>query len=310
LRTGFAKQIGLPVRGIFFSRRNKPMMSAAAYPALRSLVPEQSRSEPKILVAPAAIRQPQEREARSSPTEFLEISFTPLDMDAALDAICAVPPDAPFRYVVTPNVDHVVRLQHRRSDLWPAYRGAWMTLCDSRILAMMARSVGADLPVVAGSDLTCAMFEKVVKKNDRIAILGGRSDLIAKVADRFGLTNVSHYDPPMGFVNNPREVRKASRFLIEAEARYSFLAVGSPQQELVAHQVRQMGGARGIGFCVGASLDFLGGEQERAPVVVQAMALEWLFRLASNPQRMWRRYLVEGPRIFMIHRDCRRRFGP
>jgi len=259
-------------------------------------------------VAFAPIRQPQD--PWSKRTEFLEISFTPLDMDAALAAICAVPPDASFRYVVTPNVDHVVRLQHRRSDLWPAYRGAWMTLCDSRILAKMARSIGTDLPVVAGSDLTSELFEKVVKKTDRIAILGGRSDLVAKIADRYGLTNICHYDPPMGFGNNPREVRKASRFLIEADARYCFLAVGSPQQELVAHQVRQTRGARGIGFCVGASLDFLSGEQERAPVLVQAMALEWLYRLASNPQRMWRRYLVEGPRIFMIHRDCRRRFGP
>ena len=239
-------------------------------------------------------------------TQFLEMNFTPLDMDTVLEAVIAQPADCAFRYIVTPNVDHVVRLQRRRSDLWPAYRGAWMTLCDSRILAKMARLVGSDLPVVPGSDLTRQMFEKVIGRNDRVAILGGRPDMIAQITDQFGLTNVRHYNPPMGFIRNPKEVRRAAGFVVEAEARYSFFAVGSPQQELLAHRVRQTRGACGIGFCVGASLDFLGGEQERAPMFMQAMAMEWLFRLLSDPQRMWRRYLVEGPQILLIHRDWRR----
>ena len=241
--------------------------------------------------------------------QFLEMNFNALDIDAVLEAVVAEPADRPFKYIVTPNVDHVVRLQRRRSDLWPAYRGAWMTLCDSRILSKMARLVDTNLPVVPGSDLTREMFEKVIGKCDAVSILGGQPEMIARITDQYGLRNVRHYNPPMGFIRSPREVRRAVAFLVEAPSRYVFLAVGSPQQERIAHRVRQFRGARGIGFCVGASLDFLGGEQERAPAFMQAMAMEWLFRLMADPRRMWRRYLVEGPQIFQIHRDWQRMVG-
>lgn len=238
--------------------------------------------------------------------EFLELAFTPIDMETALEAIVRRPPAARFTYVVTPNVDHVVRLQYRRSDLWPAYRGAWMTLCDSRILAKLARTVGRDLPVVPGSDLTAALFERGIAAQGPVAILGGSSAKVEEIARRFGLSDVRHYNPPMGFVRDPRELARAVRFLVEAKARYSFLCVGSPNQEIVARRVAKARGACGIGFCVGASLEFLTGEQHRAPVVVQRMALEWLYRLCSDPHRLWRRYLVEGPQIFQIHRTwCR-----
>ncbi|WP_126172160.1 WecB/TagA/CpsF family glycosyltransferase [Altericroceibacterium xinjiangense] len=238
--------------------------------------------------------------------DFLELPFAPLDMSTVVQSIVLRPIDAAFTYVVTPNVDHVVRLQRSRSDLWPAYRGAWMVLCDSRILHMLARVAGSDLPVVPGSDLTVRLFEEGIGNDDPVAILGGRADMVAAVADRYGLRNVRHYDPPMGFIKDAREVARAVRFLVEAKARYSFLAVGSPQQEIIAHRVALTGSACGIGFCVGASLDFLSGEQDRAPLMMQHLALEWLYRLASDPRRMWRRYLIDGPQIFLIHQAWRR----
>lgn len=260
----------------------------AGLPALQEMGPDLTRTS-----APDAV-------------EFLELAFTPIDLEAAVEAIVRRPASAPFSYVVTPNVDHVVRLQLQRSDLWPAYRGAWMTFCDSRILARLARTVGRDLPVVPGSDLTAALLERGIAAQGTVAILGGSSAKVAEIARRYGLSDVRHYNPPMGFIHDPRELARAVRFLVEAKARFTFLAVGSPQQEIVARKVAKARGACGIGLCVGASLEFLTGEQRRAPAVMQQMALEWLYRLCSNPQRLWRRYLIEGPQIFQIHHTWRR----
>jgi len=242
----------------------------------------------------------------SSIVQFIDVAFTARATQSVIEAVGSRPPDAPFAYIVTPNVDHVVRLQRSRSDLWPAYRAAWMTLCDSRILARLARRVGFALPVVPGSDLTAEMFDHVIQPTDRVAILGGRATTLGPLIDRYGLRDVRHYDPPMGFIHDPVEVAKAIRFLIEARARYSFLAVGSPQQEILAYRMVRATGGTGIGFCVGASLDFLTGVQDRAPPLMQRMSLEWLYRLGSNPRRMWRRYLIEGPEIFQIERSWRR----
>lgn len=238
--------------------------------------------------------------------EFVDMTFT-ADNDAqVLGAIRARDPDAPFAYIVTPNVDHIVRLQRSRSDLWPAYRAAWMTLCDSRILARLAHRSGFPLPVLPGSDLTVRMIETVIARDDRIAIIGGGADGVAALADRYGLRAVLHHEPPMGFIDDPAAVERAARFAIEARARYHFFALGSPQQEMLAYRIARMGGASGIGFCVGASLDFLTGTQTRAPASMQRLSMEWLYRLGSDPRRLWRRYLIDGPEIFGIARDWRR----
>jgi exopolysaccharide biosynthesis WecB/TagA/CpsF family protein len=259
--------------------------------------------------APVAIRPDPvaRRSVGAVPTvEFIDVDFSTTGAGGVVEAVRDRSPDAPFAYIVTPNVDHVVRLQRSRSDLWPAYRGAWMTLCDSRILARMARSTGFSLPVVPGSNLTAQMFDQVIDPCDRVAIVGGRASMIQELARRYGLRDVRHYDPPMGFIHDPVEVAKTVRFLVASRARYSFLAVGSPQQEILAYRASRAGGATGIGFCVGASLDFLTGVQDRAPEMMQRMSLEWLYRLSSNPRRFWRRYLIEGPEIFQIARSWSR----
>lgn len=266
---------------------------------------------PAIHLSPPAII----RELRPDPpgeagADFLGLRFGMATMARVIGDIGERPPTASFAYVVTPNVDHVVRLHHLRSDLWPAYRRAWLTLCDSRILGRLATRAGMGLPIVPGSDLTAALFRDVIRPADRVAVLGGDPAAIRRLCGTYGLTDVVHYNPPMGFIDDDAEVGRAMDFLATARARYSILAVGSPQQELLAYRMAKLGTAIGIGLCVGASLDFLTGRQTRAPRLMQRLSLEWLYRLASSPGRMWRRYLVDGPLIFRIYQAWRtRRFG-
>jgi len=240
-------------------------------------------------------------------SEFIDMKFAWRDQAHVLRDVEQRAAGAPFAYIVTPNVDHVVRIQHARSDLWPMYRNAWITLCDSRILGRLAARADMALPIVPGSDLTVALFREVIRPDDRIAVIGGSSGAIDKLRERFGLTNVVHHNPPMGFIHDAAATQDAVQFAIEARARYTFIAVGSPQQEILAYRIRRTGQATGVGLCVGASLQFLTDEQTRAPRIVQKMCMEWLFRLLSDPRRLWRRYLVEGPLIFEIARQWRLR---
>jgi exopolysaccharide biosynthesis WecB/TagA/CpsF family protein len=104
----------------------------------------------------------------------------------------------------------------------------------------------------------------------------------------------------MALNDNPVARTAAARFAVDAGARFTLIAVGSPQQELIAAEIRDIDNGRGTGLCIGASIDFLAGREKRAPLWMQRLALEWLYRLLGNPARMWRRYLVEGPRIFLL----------
>jgi exopolysaccharide biosynthesis WecB/TagA/CpsF family protein len=204
-----------------------------------------------------------------------------------------------FGFVVTPNVDHMIRC-HEDEAYRSRYASADFALLDSRFAAQLLRlTKGLRLPVCTGSDLTEGLFHRVIRPDDRIVLMGGSPKQAAQIAERFGLRDVRHHNPPMGFITHQEAVEECLAF-IEASSpfRFCFLAVGSPQQELLAAVLRQRGIARGLALCIGASLNFLTGEERRAPPWMQRLSLEWLYRLAQDPRRLWVRYLVRGPRIF------------
>lgn len=204
-----------------------------------------------------------------------------------------------FGFVVTPNVDHMIRC-HEDAAFRARYTSADFALLDSRFAARLLRLVkGMRLPVCTGSDLTEGLFRKVIAPDDRIVLIGGSPEQAAQIALRFGLRDVCHHNPPMGFIRDPAAVEDCLKFIERASPfRFCFLAVGSPQQEMIASLLRERGVARGLALCVGASLNFLTGGERRAPVWMQRLSLEWLYRLVRDPRRLWVRYLVRGPRIF------------
>jgi exopolysaccharide biosynthesis WecB/TagA/CpsF family protein len=238
---------------------------------------------------------------------LLGMDFTDLDVAAAAALIAQRPPGAPFRYVVTPNADHFVRLA-RHPELARLYNGAWMRLLDSRVVARAAQLLGYKTPrVVPGSDLTTLLLMHHMPPGEPVTIIGLRPEWLPALMHRCGLGEVAHYDPPMGFEHNAVALRMTVEFVLAHPARFTCLAVGSPRQEILAAAIAATGRACGVGLCVGASLDFLSGALTRAPSWIQWAGLEWLHRLASDPRRLAWRYLVEDPVVFALLLRERRR---
>ncbi len=204
-----------------------------------------------------------------------------------------------YGYAVTPNTDHVIRL-HDNSSFRALYSSADYILLDSRFLSNVLRITrGINLPVCAGSDLTKKLFSDVILPDDPVVLIGGNDEQARLLANRYGLRRLAHFNPPMGFIRNPEEVEACLRF-IESHSpfRFCLLAVGAPQQEDVAKKLKDRGIARGLALCIGASINFLTGDERRAPLWMRRSGIEWLFRLMQSPRRMARRYLVRGPRVF------------
>jgi N-acetylglucosaminyldiphosphoundecaprenol N-acetyl-beta-D-mannosaminyltransferase len=236
-------------------------------------------------------------------SEFLGVGFDPIPTDQALAHLAQVTPETPYSYVVTPNVDHVVRLhedEQAGQRLKTIYDGADLCLCDSKVLHLLGRLRGVRLPVVPGSELTALMFERLIRRGDRIAIVGGDAALLRTLREKYKGVEFVQHCAPMGLRGNSAARRAAAEFIARSGARYTFIGVGSPQQEMIAAEAKAIAGATGIALCVGAGLDFLAGRQKRAPRLARNLGLEWAHRLLSDPRRMWRRYLLEGPRVFVI----------
>ena len=242
--------------------------------------------------------------------EFLGLSFHSWSVDRVHDWLAARDTDSVYAYLVTPNVDHMIRLADAPSAVRRAYDKAAMRLCDSRILSRLAGFLGVRLSVVAGSDLTADLFRSVLRPGDRLCLVGGGHGDGARLEALYPGIEVVQHRPPMGLCDNAAARAAAVDAAVSAHAAVTLFAVGSPQQELLACEMSDRPDARGTALCVGASTDFLIGSQRRAPRVVQRMSLEWAWRLLSDPRRLAHRYLVEGPLIFpMAWRWSRARRG-
>lgn len=238
--------------------------------------------------------------------EFLGAEFHPLDPLQTLSRAKWMTSEMPFRYIVTPNVDHIVRLTKEPDVFKPLYASAWLSVCDSRILEVLANKSDIPLKAVPGSDLTQQLFDNVITKDDDITVIGADAEIISIMKEKYDIGTIYHHEPPMGLRRKPEAVKACAEFIRDNPARYVFICVGSPQQEMVAKAAVELDGTVGLGLCVGASLDFLAGRTKRAPKWMQRARLEWLFRLASEPGRLWRRYLVDGPKIFSIWKNWKR----
>jgi len=232
--------------------------------------------------------------------QLLGLDFADLDAAEAAAMLARRLADAAFGYVTTPNADHLVRLQ-RRPELRSLYDGAMLRLLDSRVVAVTAGLIGLPTPRVArGSDLAALVLARHLTAGERIAIVGLAPHWVPVLAARFGLSPPAHHNPPIGFERDPAAMRAAIDFVLTHPARFVFLAVGSPRQEMLASAIRASGQATGIGLCIGAALEFAAGARPRAPAWMQDTGLEWLHRLGGEPRRLARRYLLECPAILPL----------
>ncbi len=201
------------------------------------------------------------------------------------------------RFVVTPNVDHVV-MHHARQDLRAAYESASLVLADGAPLVAASRLLGCKLPErVAGSDLTPAVLAATRSSSGRklrVFLLGagpGIADLAAKhIARQYpGVEVVGTHCPPLGFEKSLAATDAALQAVAAAQPDLLIVGLGAPKQELWVHEHQHRLQAK-VALCVGATIDFLAGHKQRSPQWMQRVGLEWLHRLASEPRRLAARY--------------------
>lgn len=211
--------------------------------------------------------------------------------------------------VATLNLDHIVKLR-RDQDFARAYARQSFVVADGNPIVWLARTAGAKLELVPGSELIAPLTALAAQKGLPIALLGATEDTLAAAADALvaenpGLRVVAQIAPPFGFDPAGPDADAALDELRRAGARLCFLALGAPKQELLAARAQDL--VPGCGFVsIGAGLDFIAGSQTRAPVWVRRIAMEWLWRMLSNPRRLALRYWQCFKILPGLHAQARR----
>jgi N-acetylglucosaminyldiphosphoundecaprenol N-acetyl-beta-D-mannosaminyltransferase len=229
--------------------------------------------------------------------ELFGVTIDSLRMDQAVAQVMAwvADPAARCRFVVTPNVDHIVMLQHH-AGLQAAYQDAGMILADGKPVLWSSRLLGQPLPErVAGSDLVPALFSAASSDRPlKVYLLGAAAGVADRAAENIhrrwpAVQIVGTYSPPIGFDRDGAENESILARVAEAAPDVLVVGLGAPKQELWVHKHRDRLGAK-VALCVGATIDFLAGERRRAPLWMQDAGLEWLYRIVSEPRRLAVRY--------------------
>ena len=232
------------------------------------------------------------------------VPLTPVSMDEALDLIGQWAGREPFRLVVTPNVDHVIHLQHD-AGFREAYGQAALSLADGKPLLWAARYLGLPaLEKVSGSDLTPTLCRRAAAGGWRVFAVGGRSPaelegLLTAIAGRYPGLDIHGLCPPWGFERNPAETERLLAAIEAFGPHLLLMGCGAPKSEVwMARHAGRIG--RGVGIGIGAGLRFLAGLEPRAPRWMSRCGLEWSWRLLREPRRLWRRYLVDDMKFFPL----------
>lgn len=216
-----------------------------------------------------------------------------ITMDEALEQIKEMSYSKSFDIVVTPNIDHMARLctECKDGDFNKIYSNASLCLCDSKILEKLIRLKGKNVKeVIPGSTLTLNLFEKIITPEDKVLIIGGRTSVITKLRQQYQSYDLMHHNPAMGFIHNEDEIDKIVNIVKNHSFNYIFLALGSPQQEILANILKEKTNSDGVTLCIGASILFIVGEEKRAPLWIQKLHSEWLYRMLQDPRRLFKRY--------------------
>lgn len=244
--------------------------------------------------------------------QFLNLDFVDAPMPEVVEAVRLASAAQLWTYLVTPNSAHLDLLGNNPDTLGPIWRGAGFLLLDSQVVRGFARLLLLDPPrVLTGSDLCVELFESVIGPATKVHVVCANGRPVEEMALARGLHRLTIAVPPMGLVHDPDAMRRVAEGIIRQQADFTFIAVGAPQQEMLAAMVGRMGGGRGIGVCIGAGLDFITGVQKRAPRWMRRIGLEWAYRFAREPRRLAKRYLIESPRgmRLVLRAALRRRRG-
>jgi exopolysaccharide biosynthesis WecB/TagA/CpsF family protein len=215
----------------------------------------------------------------------------------AVDRVSVLLENGSQHYVTTPNTDHVVRLQ-KDTALRQAHAEASLVLADGWPVVQACRILGRPLKGrVTGADLLPSVCEMGAKSGRSLYILGGMDGVAERAAHNLrarypGLRIAGTYSPPFGFERDADECRRIAERIDRARPDILAIGLGCPKQELwIAKHRHEM--QFGVALCIGAAIDFAAGNLSRAPQWMQHNGLEWLYRLAQEPGRLWKRYLVD-----------------
>lgn len=242
--------------------------------------------------------------------DVLGLKMTCASMSEVVARILNDITDKDYGYICAANV-HMLMEANDHSEFMGVVNSAKMVCPDGMPLVWLMRKMGSKSQErLAGIDICKSLCQQAAKENVPIGFFGGDEEIVSKAVDNLkinykNLNVVFSYSPEYtsgDFVNTNSIINKIN----SSGLKILFVALGCPKQEIWMNKHADNVDAVMVG--VGAAVDFLAGTKMRAPVWMQELGIEWLFRLLQEPRRLFKRYVVQNSRfiILFLRRKYRR----
>jgi N-acetylglucosaminyldiphosphoundecaprenol N-acetyl-beta-D-mannosaminyltransferase len=233
----------------------------------------------------------------------LGVRVSAVNLKSATDRIEAAIAQGRKEYVCVRDAHGVIRCQ-KDAKLRAIHNRAFLVTPDGMPLVWALKRAGyTDSDRVYGPDLMLSVFEAGEPKRLRHFLYGATEQTLerlqTRLLEKFPQAQIAGaYAPPFRDLSQPEEADIAER-INRSKADVVWVGIGSPKQELwMAHMRSRLNASMLIG--VGAAFDFHAGLKRQAPKIIQRSGLEWAFRLACEPRRLWRRYAVTVPSFLLL----------
>ena len=236
--------------------------------------------------------------------KFLNIYIDNLTMEETLLKIDELIKAKKRSYVVTPNVDHIVRVEYD-VEFKKIYNEANLILTDGKPLIWISKLMENSIKEkVSGSDLFPRLCTMAAHKKYKMFFWGAKEGVANRAANILvkkneGLQIVGTYSPPFDFENDETEIKKILSLINDAKPDILIVALGSPKQERFMYEYKDKLDVF-VSLGLGASLDFEAGNITRAPKWISNAGFEWLYRFVHEPKRLFKRYFINDMKIIKI----------
>ena len=203
------------------------------------------------------------------------------------------------RYVCVSNV-HMCMEVFDHKDYAAVVNASDFIVPDGKPIAKAQRMLGhASAQQVRGEDLTLAICKEAEEKGISVGFFGATDELLHKLMlvliDRFPLLDITYTAAPPFRAVTEEEDKQFVEAINHSKVMVLFVGLGCPKQELWMSDHKNRLNCVMLG--VGAAFDFIAGNKKNAPRWVQSIGMEWFYRLAFEPRRLWKRYFKHNPRF-------------
>ena len=236
---------------------------------------------------------------------IIGVPISAVNMNACLSNIFEDFNSIRGKYICVSNV-HTTVMAHDDSDYLKVQTNSFMSLPDGKPLSVVGRKQFPQMDRVTGPDLMRRIFEESKTRELRHYFYGNVEENLEKLVvilkEEYPWIKVAGYEPSVFRPLSAEEEKSLCERINESKADFIWIGLGAPKQEKFCYELKDK--VNGLMIGVGGAFNVLAGIVPEAPLWMQKMSLEWLYRLIQEPKRLFKRYAVTNTKfIYYLLRE-------